>query len=131
MRDGNGPIARFQSAPVAAMMVEVRAMPAVMATDVVRTMPAMVTADAVMRAIAMTMMAAILHFRRHAFTGALHGGCNARIVERDRVRLLRRRSHEHQAGDGGKAEKLFQVHVFSPRFRVHRIARCMAMTAHG
>jgi hypothetical protein len=88
---------------VAAMMMEVRTMPAVMAAHMVRTMPAMVTAHMVV-AIAVTMMVAILHLGGQAFTGTLHRGGNAGIVERDRVRLLRRRGHEHQACDGGKAE---------------------------
>ncbi len=44
---------------VAAMMMEVRAMPAVMAAHMVRTMPAMMTTHMVV-AIAVTMMVAIL-----------------------------------------------------------------------
>lgn len=109
---------RLRSAPVAAVMVEVRAMHVVMAAHMVRAMPAMVTAH-VMMTVTVVVMAAILHLGRQAFTRALHGCGNAGIVERDRIGLLGRRSHEHQAGDGGEAEKLFQVHVFSPGFRGH------------
>lgn len=88
---------------MAALMMEVRAMPAVMAADMVWTMPAMVTTHMVV-AIAVTMMVAILHLGGQSFTSALHRGGNAGIVERDRVRLLRRRGHEHQACNGSKAE---------------------------
>ena len=104
-------IARFHLAPVvAAVMMEVRTMPAVVAADVMRAMPAVMAAHLVMPVAAMMVMAAILHLGGQAFTRALHGGGNARIVERDSLRLLRGRSDEHQAGNGGKAEKFFQVH---------------------
>jgi hypothetical protein len=93
-----------------AVMTEVRTMPAVMATHVVMTMPVMVTAYVMMAIAAVMVMTTILHVGLQAFTCALHRGGNAGIVERDCVRLLRRRSDEHQAGDGGEAEKLFQVH---------------------
>ena len=100
------------------MMVDVRAMHMVVAAHMVRAMPAMVTAH-MMVPVTVVVMAAILHLGRQAFTCALHGCGNAGIVERDRVGLLGRCSHEHQAGDGGEAEKFFQVHVFSPGFRGH------------
>jgi hypothetical protein len=93
-----------------AVMTEVWAMPAVMATHMVMAMPAMMTAHVMMAIAAVMVMAAILYVGLQAFACALHRGGNAGIVERDCVRLLRRRSDEHQAGDGGEAEKLFQVH---------------------
>ena len=58
---------------MATVMAIVRAMPAVMAPHVMRTMPAMVTSYVVMT-IAVTMMMAILHLGRQAFTGPLHRG---------------------------------------------------------
>ena len=94
---------------MATVVIVVRTVPTVVTAHMVRTMPAMVTTH-MMMAIAVTMMVAILHLGRQAFTGSLHGCGNARIVERHCVRLLRRRSDEHQACDGGEAEKLFQVH---------------------
>ncbi len=107
-----------ESAPVATVMMEVWPMHMVMATHIMRAMPAMVTAH-MMVTMAVMVMAAILHLGCQAFTRALHGCGNAGIVERDRICLLGRGSHEHQASDGGEAEKFFQVHVFSPGFRGH------------
>lgn len=101
-----------------AVVAIVRAVPAVMAAHMMRTMPAMMATEAMMRAIA-AMMMAILHLGGQAFTRALYAGSNAWIVERDGIRLLCRRSHEYQACNGGKAEKLFHVHEVSPGFDEH------------
>jgi hypothetical protein len=101
---------------MATMLPEVRTMPAVVTAHMMWAMPAMVTAHVLMAVAAVPVMAAILHLGGHALTRALHGGGNARIVERDSLRLLRRRSHEHQAGNGGKAEKFFQVHCSLQNF---------------
>lgn len=115
---------------VATVMMEVRAVPAVVAAHVMRTMPVMVATHVMVTIAAVMMMTTILHVGLQAFTCALHGCGNAGIVERDRVRLLRRRSHEHQACNGGEAEKLFQVHysLLIPRASEH--ARCMGFIAH-
>lgn len=120
MRDEKfAPHRAMSSAPVAmTVMMDVRAGHVVVAAHMVRAMPAMMTAH-MMMAVAVVVMAAILHLGRQTFTCALHGCGNAGIVERDRIGPLGRRGHEHQAGDGGEAEKLFQVHVFSPGFRGH------------
>ena len=112
-------IARFASAPVmAAVMIEVRTVPVMMAAHMVMAVPVMVAAH-MMMAIMSVVVTAILHFGRQAFTGALHRRCDAGIVERDRVRLRRRRGHEHQACDGGEAEQFLHVHECSPEFRTH------------
>lgn len=119
-------------APVAmTVMAVMRTVPAVMAADVMRAMPAVVTAHVMMAISAMMVMTAILHVGFQAFTGTLHGRGDAGIVERDCIRLLRRRSHEHQACNGGEAEKLFHVHysLLIPRASEH--ARCMGFIAHA
>lgn len=90
----------------------VRSVPAMMAADVMRAMPAVVTAHAVMRTIAAMVVMTILNLSRQLLAGAaLNRYRDAGAVQRNGVRLLRRRRDEQQSCDGSEAKNFLCVHV--------------------